>query len=97
MKHNKDLHAIAKEVGFPPAICGGLIEAQPCSACCPGWTSFPPAICGGLIEARVAASRGSEPRRFPPAICGGLIEAHEDSSPLEARPGVPPRDLRGPH
>ena len=65
-------------IGFPPAFCGGLIEAylSVIGVSLVRLHEFPPAFCGGLIEACPRSPKFPKvERKFPPAFCGGLIEA----------------------
>ena len=51
MKRPPEVRDVARHVEFPPAFCGGLIEAMPQGSGTFVVLRFPPAFCGGLIEA----------------------------------------------
>ena len=75
MKRGGERRRHGSQHRFPPAFCGGLIEAAEASIAGSWCGLFPPAFCGGLIEAQYLHQGFREDPLFPPAFCGGLIEA----------------------
>ena len=56
-----------RRAGFPPVICGGLIEAHTFENLSNrDYDWFPPVICGGLIEAGSSNSAWSRCCGVPP-------------------------------